>query len=350
MRGAAALAVAVFHFQRSALPGGYLAVDFFFLLSGFVLERTYGARLGNDIGFARFAAIRAIRLLPVHMIGVVLGAGLLGIATLRHWDGAMAFPAIARSFAFNIFLIPDPFHPVLFPINLPAWSLFVEMLASLALAWFLAKLSQRRLALVCLLSFIALVAEGLIRSAPSNDSSTIALGHVWDGSEVGLFRAAFSFTLGLLVARNSRHQPRKQTAWAVAIVVVLVAVMAMPLTTQTRLWFDLACVSLVFPLLLLVGSRIEPRRYLAPLATLAGEVSYPLYIVHYGFIRIGWYIFERRLAWSAFATCAANLVLSLTLAWLITRFIDPRIRRALTLRFLPRAAIARTAPEATVSA
>jgi peptidoglycan/LPS O-acetylase OafA/YrhL len=50
MRGLAALAVAVFHVYNPLVPGGYLAVDFFFVLSGFVLDRTYRPRFAAGLG------------------------------------------------------------------------------------------------------------------------------------------------------------------------------------------------------------------------------------------------------------------------------------------------------------
>ena len=335
MRGAAALAVATYHLETKLLPGGYLAVDFFFLLSGFVLTQTYAGRMTAGLGFTRFGAMRAIRLLPVHVIGVMIGAGLALVAALRHWDGATPVPKIAVSFAFNVFMVPDPFEEMLFPVNGPAWTLLAEMLASFAFAGILVQMSSRGLMLVCVASLGALAAFGWSsETLTGTEHPFLAGGFSWATADIGLLRTIFSFPLGVLIARLLGDRQRRPSAWAVVLVGTLLVPLALPMSGPARFWFDLSCIALVFPALLMFGSSIELPRLFVPLATVAGEVSYPLYAVHIGFEAVVWYALGRRLELPFIAILLAYLSIVLTLAFVIARYIDPPIRRALTRRFL----------------
>jgi peptidoglycan/LPS O-acetylase OafA/YrhL len=88
LRGIAALAVCLFHIGTRAtgvqlFPNGYLAVDFFFMLSGFVLAEAY-QRLGRTgagggMDWAGFARRRLVRMAPVAVLG-------------RHWVGSISSP------------------------------------------------------------------------------------------------------------------------------------------------------------------------------------------------------------------------------------------------------------------
>ena len=75
MRGLAAFAVVVYHLDRPYAPSAYIAVDFFFVLSGFVIARAYGEKLAGGMTVLAFMKARYIRLYPLFLIGSVSGTG-----------------------------------------------------------------------------------------------------------------------------------------------------------------------------------------------------------------------------------------------------------------------------------
>src|SRR5665213_3042073 len=87
LRGLAAVVVVIFHFMEIAIADynnnfiahGYLAVDFFFCLSGFVITYAYDSRIAG-MGLKTFIKLRLIRLQPLVIIGSVLGLSLIHIS------------------------------------------------------------------------------------------------------------------------------------------------------------------------------------------------------------------------------------------------------------------------------
>ena len=91
LRGVAALIVIVYHvfecFDWSPVPHGYLAVDFFFVLSGFVIGYAYDSRWQEGLSVARFFKRRLIRLHPMVILGALIGAVCFLIQGSVRWDG-----------------------------------------------------------------------------------------------------------------------------------------------------------------------------------------------------------------------------------------------------------------------
>lgn len=103
LRGVAAIGVVIFHFQHffppDSVPGGYLAVDLFFIMSGVVLSHAYEPRFQNGMGAREFMRARLIRLYPLYFLGFIAGttavvASFLG-NNIEHWDAARLTVAIA---------------------------------------------------------------------------------------------------------------------------------------------------------------------------------------------------------------------------------------------------------------
>ena len=125
LRGFAAIAVMAYHVDHDWMPGGHLAVDFFFCLSGFVIALNYQSRMrGGAIGVVRFMALRLARLYPM----VLAGAGLA--IWLLHADYRI------------LALVPSTWGLALFPGNPPYWSLLAELAVSLAFAVLLVRLDK----------------------------------------------------------------------------------------------------------------------------------------------------------------------------------------------------------------
>lgn len=260
LRGLAAIAVVFYHVDHNYMPGGHLAVDFFFVLSGFVIGLNYHARLASgELGFVRFTALRVVRLYPMLLVGGLLAMWLLN-----------AGPRI-------LLLVPETWNPALFPGNPPFWSLLAELLVNLLFAAALVRLRWRWIAVVCVASAAALV--WAVASDPQTLTNGLGrLGAFWPQVTGGALRALFGFTAGLLLfaAWQHRKSPR-HVHWAALLIPLALAALLLADPTQRR-WWDLACVLALLPALTWAAIRWEVPLQRASRAL--GDLSYPLYCIH----------------------------------------------------------------------
>lgn len=288
MRGIAALAVALFHFDFIRAPHGYIAVDFFFALSGFVLWRAYHARWkAGGYGAWAFMRQRAIRLYPLFLLGILLcTATKLGEMVGDEWNRA-AVERMFYSLPTNLLMLPSPVSQALFPINMPAWTLFFELVASLFMVTVMFRLPRLGLFVICLLSAWVLVPVIAERHNAN-------IGALWDEWGAALARTGFSFSLGAIIASLTRPRERDESwiaaaallaiAWLLGLFVGFGLGFSIPVKRPEVGWYDLTCILLLWPMLLLVGSRHEvPRALVAP-SRFLGEVSFALYAVHWALI------------------------------------------------------------------
>jgi peptidoglycan/LPS O-acetylase OafA/YrhL len=270
LRGAAAIAVLLYHFSREMgvplLGHGYLAVDFFFALSGFVIAASYEDRLRTELSVSKYMIARLVRLGPMIVLGAVLG-GLLAIMA-RGSDPA----AVTKELVLGLLLIPifAPRQLQVYPLNPPSWSLAAELLVNAAHAVVIRYLTTPRLAVLVTASGALLV--GISRSCHSLDVG--ADPSLW---WLGPPRAAFSFSAGVLLFRlKDRISFAGARPWTLAL--ALLICLTMPKTSLSWI-YDPICAIWVFPLIVLLGSRESiPAQCLA---RVAGVTSYPLYAIHY---------------------------------------------------------------------
>ncbi len=167
LRGVASIIVVAFHVLESYTNGdrfaqvinhGYLAVDFFFLLSGFVVAYAYDDRWGK-MTLWDFCKRRLIRLQPMIIMGSIIGAALFYLQV------SGIFPLISQTPVWKMLLvmvvgftlIPLPISmdirgwQEMHPLNGPAWSLFFEYIANLLYALVIRKLSKKVLAVIVFL-------------------------------------------------------------------------------------------------------------------------------------------------------------------------------------------------------
>ena len=259
LRGVAALGVLFFHeptLGSAWFPGGYLAVDLFFMLSGFVISHAYTARMAAGLAVRDFLQARAIRLWPMLAIGAALGIALHG------------------GHAASLFLLPDWRSPGnLFPSNPPLWSLMFEVLAYLAFALGGWRLGSKALAAIAIASLAVLAALAANSAIPPSD-----FGAHWSTLWGGLARIGFGFAGGMLLQRLWRRHayPGRKTAMGWLPLAVLIAVMA--LVPPDASWSALAAIAVVFPAVIWLGLRWEVPQ--SALARFLGAISYPLYCVH----------------------------------------------------------------------
>ena len=300
LRGVAALMVLIYHIGEAfatspydqACNHGYLAVHFFFILSGFVIGYAYEGRWSVMTTWEFFKR-RIIRLHPMVVIGVLLGAASFLIQGSVRWDGShVALSAVMWATLCTLFLIPArPGSSIeirgngeLFPLNGPLWSLFIEYIGNILYALILRRLSTRALTAV-----VILLGVGLFGYALGNGSGYGHLGVGWAMADgylwAGILCMAFCFSMGLLLARNFRPIPIRGAFWICAsAIALLVALPYLGNSHPSRLnaLYDVVCVCLIFPCILWVGaSGVTTDTFSSRTCRLFGELSYPVYVIHY---------------------------------------------------------------------
>ncbi|MDE7386305.1 MAG: acyltransferase [Muribaculaceae bacterium] len=356
LRGVAALMVILYHvgegFATSSrdqvINHGYLAVDFFFVLSGFVIGYAYDGRWQRGMSTANFILRRIIRLQPMVVIGVLLGVLSFVIQGCEHWDHTpVSTPAVILSLICGLFLIPAlpgtapevRGNGEMFPLNGPSWSLFFEYIGSLFYAFFLHRLSTRALTLFVVASGIVLAAIAL-----GNGSGDFHLGVGWTAANggfwMGLARMTFSFSAGLLLSRRFRPARIRGAFWLCSALIV--AVLSVPFIGGetcpiANAGYDALCTLLVFPLIVYLGaSGITTDRWSQHTCSFLGAISYPVYIIHYPFMYLFYaWVWNNNITFSqAWPVAGGIIVTVITLAWLLLRYYDEPVRRWLTARFI----------------
>src|ERR1700742_2639179 len=205
LRGVAALAVVTFHFMewaysdysRNFIGHGFLAVDFFFCLSGFVIGYAYDDRI-SKMGVWEFFKSRLIRLHPMIIFGSVLGLAAYLFDPFAGHPGLLSTGSILFLFFASVFLMPAPAMSErafnLFGLNAPAWSLFWEYVANIFYAFVLSRLKRNYL---IPLLVIAAALLGYVAFKSGNLMGGWATSNFWDGGA----RLFYSFTAGLVVYR-----------------------------------------------------------------------------------------------------------------------------------------------------
>jgi len=312
-------------FGFPAPPHGYLAVDIFFCLSGFVLSKSYAARIEQGMSFKEWIAVRLIRLYPLYFLSIILG----GLATFipgmpgNRLDPTGRFVAIVT----GILMVPSPtWHvmPELFPLNFVAWSLFVEMLLSVLFFWLSGRPSNA-LWVSLTAGFIGLILCRIY-------IGYIGGGFAWRDAPSGLARGLFGFSAGMLIARH-RDAPRRwgRRAW----VPLIAAAGLMSIDPPHGVAYDLLVIFVAVPGITFFAARIEPRA--AGTFRAIGDLSYPIYALHsvafFALGALGW------LKWSASLSGLEPLVtvgLFLAGCWNLDRYYDRPIRKRLSRRLRER--------------
>lgn len=291
LRGTAAFSVFAFHILEMLVPSleqnpmrhTHLAVDFFFALSGFVLGHAYD---GRGLAPAQFFARRLVRLHPMVVVAMVVG--LLGYM-LDPFAGdaqkvgvALSPGRLALTFVLGLLLLPAATLPNYFgethPVNGPSWTLFQEYIANILFGLFAARLGRRLHIGLC-------VASAAVLLWTAKKFGNLGFGWGWDHFWVAPVRLACPFLLGLLVYRMRLRIALPSPFIALSLLLLLV--FAAPGFGAANWLFESMAVIVIFPLVLAAGAGSrQPEGSAGPVARLVGELSYPVYIVHYPFIYV----------------------------------------------------------------
>jgi peptidoglycan/LPS O-acetylase OafA/YrhL len=280
LRLLAAISVAFYHIQLTAsglgmFSRGYLFVDFFFLLSGFVLTLAAEDQMNVGGGALPFLLARVARLWPVIAIGALTGALLRMIETGQ---------SVRMLLVQAMLLVPNVRSNsaqggLIFPLNGPHWSMMLEVLANIAHALVIRRLSDRKvLAVAGLGGMVLALAIVLFGSATFGPDRS----NWW----LGLARIGFSYPFGVWLARRwknaspARIQTSPGSHWILALILPLAALMVLPELPLNTAVGDAMVILLVFPPLLWMAACASPPALAGNWLGAAGLLSFPLYAVH----------------------------------------------------------------------
>ncbi|MDQ1016557.1 acyltransferase family protein [Streptomyces afghaniensis] len=272
IRGVAALCIVALHSPRlfGTMPGFLgLAVDLFFVLSGFVLAHAYEDRFRQGTTPLTFLRQRWMRLYPLYAVGLLLGIVHQAMCIL--YDSptvAWTWTDLLIALPFALFMLPAPLS-LAFPFNGPMWSIFFELLANLLWAVFWRPLQSTRV-----LAGTVVVCGGFYSWALMHWENP-GLGLTWVTFPGGLARVGYSFAAGLLIyrLRDKARTPRIPP-------LVLMGVLPAMAFFRPGLTGQLLSVLFVFPLVVLLGSRSEPGSGTQRVYESLGKASYCVYVLH----------------------------------------------------------------------
>ena len=361
LRGIAAMIVVIFHIFEIHSKGpalqiinhGYLAVDFFFALSGFVIGYAYDDRWNKGMTLGTFFKTRVIRLQPMMILGVTLGA-------LTYYFGLAQIESTTVKTLLLIWMLSCLLIPVTrqmdirgwgegYALDGPQWSLAFEYIANIFYALFIRHFSKTMLSILVILgAFLSIDLSlnldtfGFLRDR-INERYTMIGGWSLDPSQlyVGFSRLLYPFFAGLLVYRIGIRIKIKG-AFLVCTLILCLALMMPRVGIGAYEWtngiYEAFCVLIVFPIILMIGSGVlELDERNTKICNWLGKISYPLYITHYSFI---YFLFEwtykhpdMPISVQIFNGIAIFLI-SVAVAYASERLVDVRIRKWLKNKFL----------------
>ena len=295
LRGSAAFLVVAFHIigiplgfndSKNPLHHAYLAVDFFFGLSGFVIGYAYDDRW-SGMTTMRFFKLRLIRLHPLVVLGATMG---LASYLLDPYGGRLQqtpFAVLFLAYLASVLLVPSPAVQnrvgETHTLNSPSWSLTQEYLANIAYALVLRRLRTSVLGLIAVFGGLVLLAEALQRGS-------LDAGWGYQNFWMAPIRLTYPFVTGLWIYRVRDRLPRIKIGYF-PLTVILLAAFMFPVFPKLG-WFscnglyDALCVLFVFPLIPISGAHSQAGSRLMGLCKMSGRLSYPLYMTHYPFMYI----------------------------------------------------------------
>jgi len=354
LRGVAALLVVAFHLCEThatshldqVINHGYLAVDFFFLLSGFVIGYAYDDRWGR-LTLKDFFKARLIRLQPMVVLGMLVGAACF------YFQAAPLWPAIGQTPVWKLLLVmligftllPVPISldirgwQEMHPLDGPGWSLFFEYIANVLYALGVRKLSNAALAVL-----VVLAGAALVHLAVAEPAGDVIGGWSLNAAQlrIGFTRMGYPFFAGLLLSRISTLGRVRHAFWWCSLLLVLV--LALPrVGGAERPWlnglYDSLSIIFVFPLVVWLGASGQVAGAgVARLSKFLGDISYPIYITHYPLIYTytAWVNVHKPSGAQALPVAVLTFGASLLLAYASLKLYDEPVRAWLRRRLLAR--------------
>ncbi|SHL81127.1 acyltransferase family protein [Flavobacterium saccharophilum] len=356
LRGVAAILVVAFHIFEAHNGGsrfkqiinhGYLAVDFFFLLSGFVVAYAYDDRWVKMTQW-EFYKRRLIRLQPMVIMGMIIGAIFYYfqasdnlfpmIAGMEVWK-----VIVTMVIGFTLLPIPPSLEirgwGEMHPLDGPAWSLFFEYIANILYAVLFRKFSNKIMTV-----FVLIFAGMLINYTVFGPKGDVIGG--WslnlEQMNVGFTRLLYPFFAGVLLCRLGKLIHIKGAFWICSLMIS--AVLIIPrIGDENSLWmnglYESFCIILVFPLIVAIGAGGEIKSaFSAKICKLLGDISYPIYITHYPLIYwyTAWVVDNKVEIKDGYGIGIGVLIASIVIAFLCLKLYDEPVRNWLQNKFQKR--------------
>jgi peptidoglycan/LPS O-acetylase OafA/YrhL len=336
VRGIAALFVVTRHtpdiWGRLDFVESYLAVDLFFALSGFVIAKSYEAKLSSGhLSITDFLKKRFIRLYPLYFLGAVLMSFLYAAIPIFSMV-SMGRSASWLDYVSLFLMLPNVSTSQLFPINGPAWSLFLELVVNEIFALLLVTKKVRRP-----IEVILVVASGVLLVVSANTFGALEDGYTWNRAGVGFVRTVYSFYMGVFAYRLSQTTLAVPSIPSVVALLFIAGVLAFPVPEAARRYYDCLFVLAIFPVLVYVASFATPSKAEIRVLRFLGVISYPIYILHvplyyFFFIATGafWGLFPKSIP---LVGMAFLLLVCATIVSLVQRYETP-VRRWAEVTFI----------------
>ena len=369
LRGVAAMIVVAFHLFETYSQGpshqiinhGYLAVDFFFVLSGFVIGYAYDGRWSKGMTTGRFFLRRIVRLQPMVVLGTLIGAFWF------YFGDAPAFSLVAATPWWKVlvillmasFMFPTPPSmdirgwQEINPLNGAQWSLLWEYIGNILYAFVFRRLSKLWLGVAVAFSSLLVIdlafdidTFGLLEARRYAQYTVIGgFGLTADQIYIGICRLMYPFFGGLLLYRLSRCRINLGANAFLWCSVALAAVLAVQhVGGEDMPWLNgLYCAGVilfVFPAIVAAGagSPLKGKKATA-LCRFLGEISYPLYITHYPmiYVQMNWAAQHAGAPLSTHIFVAVSIfVASIAVAYAAVKVYDTPVRAWLTEKWLKR--------------
>jgi len=278
IRGLAALAIALYHAPVlfgvvEIFPHAYLAVDLFFVLSGFVMMHAYGERVRMGLSLGRFAQLRLARLYPLLVIATVAG---LALWTVKVATGHIPFKLQTLiALPLNLCLLPGPSaarpDQAAYPFVTQSWSIGWEVVLGFALFVWVRHVRWGAAILAALFALV-LAWVAMTRGGLDGGWTTPTL---W----VGGVRATFSFWAGVAIRQATLRRSPGPVVGLAAIAAACAAIFYTVAVHQTYWWADYAAVAAAFPLIIAAASSCRSRALENIVGDRLGEASYSIYLL-----------------------------------------------------------------------
>jgi peptidoglycan/LPS O-acetylase OafA/YrhL len=320
-------------------------VDFFFMLSGYVMGYAYEDRW-HRMTLRNFFTRRLIRLHPMIIMGMIIGAICFYFSA-----SPTLFPNIAETPVWQLILVMLvgftllPLPPSMdirgwsemHPLNGPVWTLFFEYLANILYAVGIRHLSNTWLALLVFICGAALIHLGV--TSPYGD---IIGGWALDSEQlrIGFTRLLYPFLAGLLISRV--YRPGEFKFGYIASTLLLIVILVMPrIGDNNTLWwnglYDGLTVVFLFPLVVMLGASAQGLgSNTLKVSRVLGDISYPLYIIHYPimYIFMAWVVDNQVPIEAVWPVAVLVVLVSIGVAYACLKLYDLPVRKRLALRFL----------------
>lgn len=364
LRGVAALMVVVFHMSEAFsydpvfkhLNHGYLCVDFFYVLSGFVIGFAYEGRMKSGL-MSRwdFLKARFIRLQPMVLFGILLGAGLFFFQECNYYAGIgnASVWYVIQNMVMSFFMIPvTPEFNVranteMFVLNIPQWSMVFEYIANILFCLFVFKLGKKGLmvlvglfALIIVDSALTLNLFGMLQPHDYPCSLNAGWSLTAEQFYIGVARVGFSFFTGLLLFRliykeGVALKKTRTPIFAICSFIIIAIVCVDQIGGYEHPLYDgifnLICVFILCPFTVWFGSqRIELSQRTKNVCDFLGRLSYPLYLAHYPLVYLffTWMDTHHDASFSILAfTSTATFLLCVALGYAALKLWDEPIRK-----------------------